>query len=358
MSKKFSHKTIWPEIRESGATILHYVGETCRYLLSAPPSPLDKSHKLKAAFGNGLRPDVWEPFKERFGIETIYEFYAATEAPGGLWNRSSNGFSTGAIGRNGSLASLLFSPGVAVVRPDPESDTAEPLRDPDTGLCQSCDWNEAGELMLKVDAEDISQKFQGYFGNSKATNSKIIRNVRKKGDAYFRSGDLMRWDKEGRWWFVDRIGDTFRWKAENVSTAEVSEAVGKHPAVEEANVYGVQVPRHDGRAGCAAVILNPSAIINTPEDKAPRPRPEVLKALADHVKKELPAFAQPLWLRFTRSLQITGTNKQQKHFLQKDGINLDAVENAGDSLYWLKDGNYEPFTQKDLSNIEGGGVKL
>ncbi|CAO2657540.1 Nn.00g036660.m01.CDS01 [Neocucurbitaria sp. VM-36] len=368
LSKKFSHKTFWPEIRASNATILHYVGETCRYLLSAAPSPTDTQHKVRAAFGNGLRPDVWEPFKARFGIETIFEFYAATEAPSGMWNRSTNNFSSGAIGRNGTIASLLFSPSLCVIRMNPDSDPPEPMRSPATGLCQICAYNEPGELMYKLDANDISQKFQGYFGNAKATNSKIIRNVRVKGDAYFRTGDLMRWDSEGRWWFVDRIGDTFRWKAENVSTAEVSEVVGKHDAVAEANVYGVQVPRHDGRAGCAAIVLKdtPSATIPTTTGaegaatKTPLllPSEQILTSIAEHVKRELPAFAVPIWLRVTREMQTTGTNKQQKHVFQQEGIDPGAVEDAGDVLYWLKEGKYERFTTKDLEVITGGGVKL
>lgn len=359
LSSKFSHKTFWPEVRASKATIIHYVGETCRYLLSAPPSALDKAHSVRAAFGNGLRPDVWEPFKERFGIRTIFEFYAATEAPGGMWNRSDNTFSSGAIGRNGTLATLLFAPNMCIVRTDPDADGAEPLRSKDTGLCQVCDWNEPGELMYKLDPANIDLKFQGYFGNDKATSSKIVRNVKKLGDAYFRSGDLMRWDKEGRWWFVDRIGDTFRWKSENVSTAEVADAVGRHTAIDEAAVYGVQVPGHDGRAGCAAVVLNPSALstsVNAEKDVAVKG--EVLQSLAAHVSKELPAFARPIWLRVTKQLQTTGTNKQQKHLLQKDGINPQAVKEAGDGLYWLREGSYVPFTDKELKKIEGGGLKL
>jgi acyl-CoA synthetase (AMP-forming)/AMP-acid ligase II len=347
IAKKFSHKTFWPEIRSSDATILHYVGETCRYLLSTPPSELDKQHKLRAAFGNGLRPDVWQPFKDRFGIETIYEFYAATEAPGGLFNRSTNSFSAGAIARNGTIGSALIAAKMCIVRMDPDSDSPEPVRDPKTGLCQVCDHNEPGELLGKLDAANISDSFQGYHGNEKATNSKIIRNVQKQGDAYFRSGDLMRRDKEGRFWFVDRIGDTFRWKAENVSTAEVSEAVGRHEAVDEANVYGVQVPGHDGRAGCVAIIF-----------KGGPPSEQTLRSLAEHVKKELPTFAVPIWLRVTKEMQLTGTNKQQKHLLQKDGIDPSAVEEAGDALYWLQGSTYTKFTKKDLERIEGGGVKL
>ena len=359
LSSKFSHKTFWPEIISSKATILHYVGETCRYLLSAPASPLDKAHHIRAAFGNGLRPDVWEPFKERFGIRTIFEFYAATEAPGGMWNRSDNTFSSGAIGRNGTLASLLFSPNLCVVRTDPDADGAQPLRSKDSGLCEVCDWNEAGELLYKLDPANIELKFQGYFGNNKATDSKIVRNVRKLGDAYFRSGDLMRWDREGRWWFVDRIGDTFRWKSENISTAEVADAVGRHEAVNEAAVYGVQVPGHDGRAGCAAVVFNASALSASADaENSIAVKSEVLQSLAAHVTKELPAFARPIWIRVTRQMQTTGTNKQQKHILQKDGIDPLAAEQAGDKLYWLSEGTYVPFSMKELKRIEGGGVKL
>ncbi|KAI4947030.1 hypothetical protein J4E86_008653 [Alternaria arbusti] len=349
LSKKFSHKTFWPEIRSSHATILHYVGETCRYLLSAPLSPLDKQHHLRAAFGNGLRPDVWEPFKQRFGISTIYEFYAATEAPGGLFNCSSNSFSSGAIARNGLLANFLMTRKLTLVRMDPNADPPEPLRDPKTGLCHISDYNEPGELLGKLDADNIKDGFQGYYGNEKATNSKIIRNVKAKGDAYFRSGDLMRWDAEGRFWFVDRIGDTFRWKAENVSTAEVSEAVGKHDSVAEANVYGVSVPGHDGRAGCAAVVF---------EQGVGEVGERLLAELAQHVKRELPAFAVPVWIRVTREMQLTGTNKQQKVELQKEGIDPGVVEEKGDILYWLRDGTYKRFTMDDLKKIEGGSVKL
>jgi acyl-CoA synthetase (AMP-forming)/AMP-acid ligase II len=356
LGKKFSHKTFWPEVRSSNATIIQYVGETCRYLLSAPKSDLDKAHNVHSAFGNGLRPDVWEPFKERFNIGTILEFYAATEAPSGMFNRSTNSFSAGAIGRNGTLAQLLIGSALAVVKIDPESEPPEPLRDPNSGLCRIVGWNEPGELLYKLDPDNISEKFQGYFENTKATNSKILRNVKKKGDAYFRTGDLMRWDKEGRWYFVDRIGDTFRWKAENVSTAEVAEAIGKHESVDEANVYGVLVPRHDGRAGCAAVLFNSNG--NVPEGALPIPSPQTLKSLADHLKSSLPAFAVPLFIRATRQMHTTGTNKQQKHLFQKDGLQVDSVEETGDILFWLKDGTYQRFTLKDLDSIKGGHVKL
>jgi acyl-CoA synthetase (AMP-forming)/AMP-acid ligase II len=354
LSKKFSHKTFWPEAQASNATILQYVGETCRYLLSAPKTKHEENNKIRCAFGNGLRPDVWEPFKERFGIDTIVEFYAATEAPTALWNRSTNTFSAGAIARNGTIASFLMSVNMSLVKLDPNTDNSEPIRDSQTGLCQIAGQDEPGELLVKLDANNISTKFQGYFGNKKATNSKVIRNVKKKGDAFFRTGDLMRRDKEGRWYFMDRLGDTFRWKAENVSTAEVADMMGKHDAIEEAAVYGVQIPRHDGRAGCAVIVLKNGESAGTITEA----HPQTLKSLAEHAKKSLPAFAVPLFIRITPSMHTTGTNKQQKHLFQKDGIDIDAVEQSGDALFWLKDGTYEKFTHTDLDRIQEGQVKL
>jgi acyl-CoA synthetase (AMP-forming)/AMP-acid ligase II len=357
IGKKFSHTTFWPEVRSSQATVIQYVGETCRYLLSAPKTTADKDNNVRCAFGNGMRSDVWEHFKERFNIQTVLEFYAATEAPSAMWNRSSNSFSAGAIGRNGLLTSLLMGSSLSLIKMDPESEPPEPLRDLTTKLCKLAHVDEPGELIFKLDPADIKQKFQGYYGNQDATTSKVIRNVKQKGDAYFRTGDLMRRDKENRWYFVDRIGDTFRWKAENVSTAEVADAMGKHEAVDEAAVYGVQVPRHDGRAGCAAIVL-------TKSDKAPQdvplqiPHPQTLKSLAEHAKKNLPAYAIPLFLRVTNGVHTTGTNKQQKHLFQKDGIDVAKVEGHGDALFWLKDSVYERFTSRDLNSIQGGQVKL
>ncbi|OCL09230.1 acetyl-CoA synthetase-like protein [Glonium stellatum] len=363
LGRRFSNSTFWPEVLASGATAIHYVGETCRYLLAAPPSPRDKQHKVRLAFGNGLRPDVWDTFKERFNIPMICEFYAATEGPSAMWNRSINDFSAGAIGRNGAIATMLMGPSLTIVRMDPDSEPPAPLRDASTGLCQVADWDEPGELLYKLDPENIERKFQGYFGNNSATHSKILRDVKKKGDAWFSTGDVLRWDREGRWWFVDRIGDTFRWKAENVSTAEVSSVVGTHEAVSEANVYGVLVPGHDGRAGCAAVVLDESAFPK--KDRAeeetnalPLPSQSVLRSLAGHCTSNLPRFAVPLFLRLTKQMHTTGTNKHQKHIFQQEGIDVEKIEASGDKMYWLRGGTYEPFGLAQLQEIKGRQVKL
>jgi acyl-CoA synthetase (AMP-forming)/AMP-acid ligase II len=346
---KFSTKTFWKDVRESNATVIQYVGETCRYLLSAPPQidpatgeDLDKKNKVRMALGNGLRPDIWNRFKERFGIETIAEFYAATEGTAGSWNFSRNDFSRGAIGRAGTIFSTLMGSQMCVVELDWETEL--PLRDPKTGFCKKAASGEPGELLFKIDADDMAKKFQGYFNNSKANESKIMRDVLTKGDAWFRTGDVVRLDSEGRTYFNDRIGDTFRWKSENVSTSEVSEALGSHTSVHEANVYGVELPHHDGRAGCVAIVL------------AEEPSERLLSSLAEHAQKNLPRFAVPLFIRVTKGMALTGTNKQQKHALRVQGVDPSKVDQDG--LYWLKNGTYVKFGHNDWQELSGGRVRL
>lgn len=351
LGEKFSTKTFWKEVRQHKVTMIQYVGETLRYLLAAPPEidpktgrNLDKEHRVKLALGNGLRPDVWNKFKDRFGVDYIAEFYGATEGSFATWNLSRNDFTTGAVGRNGWLYSLIMGLHVAIVQVDFSTDL--PFRDPHTGLCRAVKKGEPGEFLFSLPEKDLEKRFQGYYGDREATNKKILRNVFRKGDAWFRTGDVMRWDREGRLYFHDRIGDTFRWKSENVSTAEVSQVLGMHPVVHEANVYGVQLPHHDGRAGCVALILNK------------KPSEEVLHSLADHVKKELPRYAAPIFLRITKegAMQTTGTNKQQKHGLRKEGVDPQSMN--GDELFWLKKGRYEKFTRRDWDELNGGRVKL
>ncbi|EAW06452.1 putative long-chain fatty acid transporter [Aspergillus clavatus NRRL 1] len=361
IGRKFSARNFWKEARENNATIVQYVGETLRYLLAVPPQidpatgeDLDKKHNVRAVFGNGLRPDIWNRVKERFNIPTIAEFYAATEGTSGSWNLSSNDFTAGAIGRNGALTKLILGKTLAVVEVDHESQ--QPWRDPQTGLCRKVPNGEPGELLYAIDPNDPSGKFQGYFKNSSATESKIIRDVLSKGDAFFRTGDMVRWDAEGRWYFSDRLGDTFRWKSENVSTNEVAEVLGTHPDVHEANVYGVALPNHDGRAGCAAVVFTHQTQAANPSELT-EPSQTVLDSLAAHVLKNLPRFAAPLFLRITPAMQATGNNKQQKHILRTEGVDPSLVSTA-DKLYWLQGDTYVPFDQKDWNRLHAGQVKL
>ncbi|KAJ5959933.1 AMP-dependent synthetase/ligase [Penicillium vulpinum] len=362
IGRRFSARNFIKEARENNATIIQYVGETLRYLLGVAPATdpvtgedLDKKHNIRMAFGNGLRPDIWNRFKERFNIPTIAEFYAATEGTSGSWNVSSNDFSAGAIGRNGALGNIILGRGSAIV--DVDHETEEPWRDPRTGLCKNVPRGDPGELLYVIDAADPTANFQGYFGNKKATDGKIIRDVKKKGDAYFRTGDMVRWDKDGRWYFSDRLGDTFRWKSENVSTSEVSEVLGAHPEVHEANVYGVALPNHDGRAGCAAILFNQQIADGNLSDSALEPSREVLDSLAAHILKNLPRFAAPLFLRVTPVTQSTGNNKQQKHVLRAEGVDPARVSKK-DRLYWLQGNTYVPFGQRDWDLLTGGQVRL
>ncbi|KGQ09492.1 Fatty acid transporter protein [Beauveria bassiana D1-5] len=356
LGRKFSTKSFWQDVRKHNATGIQYVGETLRYLLAAPPQrdpvtgeDLDKQHKVTVAVGNGLRPDIWNKFKERFGIPTIAEFYASTEGAGSAWNLSSNDLFAGAVGRMGWLRRFLLRNDMAFLAYDHEADA--PYRDPTTGFCRRVEPGSPGELIHRVDPADLKRLFQGYFNNAKASESKILRNVFARGDAWYRTGDIMSLDAEGRYAFNDRIGDTFRWKSENVSTNEVAHAVGTYPAVREANVYGVELPHHDGRAGCVAVNFTTD----------PPPSAETLRGLAAHVRASLPRYAVPLFLRVVKDIAgaqtTTGTNKQQKAVLRNAGVKPDAL-NDGATLYWLRGETYVPFGQKEWQDLQGGRVKL
>lgn len=348
IGRKFSATRFWDDVRAADASIIQYVGEMCRYLLKAPVQTekdtgenLDKKHRVRTAFGNGLRPDVWAEFKERFGIDAIGEFYAATEAPLGTFNFSRNDFTMGAVGRNGWLYDAVMSFGVALVEVDMDLDA--PWRDPKSGFCKKVAPGQPGEMLFKL-PKDTETKFQGYYNNSKATGSKILRDVFSKGDAWFRTGDLVIWDKDGRVFFADRIGDTFRWKSENVSTAEVGQILGSHPAVHEANVYGVQLPHHDGRAGCAAIVVDGS-----PDDV-------LFRSIGEHVSRSLPSYARPIFLRLMPEMQTTGTHKHQKHNLRTEGVDPSKVDL--NTVYWLQDREYVPFREKDWKMIVEGAAKL
>ncbi|KAM3515388.1 hypothetical protein MY11210_000950 [Beauveria gryllotalpidicola] len=357
LGRKFSTKTFWPEVRASNATVIQYVGETLRYLLAAPPqkdpvtgADLDKAHAVRIAFGNGLRPDVWKRFQDRFGVETIAEFYGATEGTLATWNLSSNDYSVGAIGRAGWLLRTLVGRNTALVEMDWATDA--PARDPETGLCRLAGPGTSGEMLFRLpDApDDVESRFQGYFNDERATRAKILRGVFRPGDAWFRTDDVLQHNDDGLLFFMDRIGDTFRWKSENVSTAEVSQVMGLHPAVREANVYGIELPHHDGRAGCVTVCFDP-----------PVPDDDTLRSLAAHLRATLPPYAVPLFLRVIPELgaDTTGTNKQQKYNLRKLGVNPSKQDRqAGVAIFWLKGDTYVPFRDKDWKKIEAGQLKL
>ncbi|PHH59191.1 hypothetical protein CDD81_3659 [Ophiocordyceps australis] len=326
LGRRFSTKLFWPEVRASGATSIQYVGETLRYLLAAAPQTdpvtgenLDRKHRVKLAFGNGLRPDIWNEFKERFGIETIAEFYGATEAPFALWNVSRNDLTAGAIGRNGWLYNKLQGLQVALVDVDWTTDL--PRRDAHSGFCLRVRPGEPGEMLCRLPADDLERRFQGYYGNPGATSAKILRSVFSKDDAWFRTGD--------------------------------------------ANVYGVELPHHDGRAGCVAICFAPDACSPSSSDPSdpsapPIPLPETLRSLAAHVRANLPRYAQPQFLRVMPQMgdaaQTTGTNKQQKQHLRAAGVRPDS--GVPGSLYWLQGDSYVPFAEDDWRALQAGRVKL
>ncbi|KAF2741172.1 acetyl-CoA synthetase-like protein [Polyplosphaeria fusca] len=306
IGKKFSTSRFWNEVRDSNSTALVYVGETARYLLNNPPSEMDRQHKVKAMFGNGMRPDVWHRFVERFGIKTVAEFFNSTEGVFGLMNICRGPFQATAVGHHGVIQrSLLHNTYVPV---DIDHETNDIVRDPKTGFARRKPYEEGGEILVALPSEEA---FVGYYRNPEATNKKFERNVFKKGDLWYRTGDALRRDSDGRWFFLDRLGDTFRWKSENVSTAEVSEVIGHFPGILEANVYGVEVPGHDGRAGCVAVWIDPAQRASFD-----------WSGLLHHAREKLPKYAVPVFIRVLKTHSTMHNNKQNKVPLRNDGIDL------------------------------------
>jgi fatty-acyl-CoA synthase len=294
---RFSASRFWDDAADGGCTIFQYIGELCRYLTLAPPHPKERAHRLRLACGNGLSGDVWEGFQARFGIPRILEFYAATEGIVSLYNAEGK---PGAIGRIPSFLAHRFP--VALVRSDPE--TGEPARDAD-GLCIACQPDEPGEGIGQLPAAEAmaARHFDGYTDKA-ASARKVLGDVFAKGDLWFRTGDLLRKDAAGYFYFVDRIGDTFRWRGENVSTTQVAAVLRGCPGVADAVVYGVAVPGQEGRAGMAAV---------TTDDRFG------FDALAAHLNAHLPGYAQPLFVRLCESLDFTGTFKLTKGRLVREG---------------------------------------
>jgi len=252
IGKRFSTSKFWDDARDSRATWFTYVGETARYLLAAPPSPRDKDHHVKGMYGNGLRPDVWIKFRERFGVTEVVEFFASSEGVFQTANYCKGDYLAACVGHQGAISRYMTRNSMVPVLVD--QGTGVIVRDPKTGFAIRKPYEIGGEIIVAV---PNTAAFAGYYKNPEATQKKFERNVFKKGDLWYRSGDALKRTADGRWFFMDRLGDTFRWKGENVSTAEVAEVLGKYPGIVEANVYGVSLPSHDGRAGCAAVYLDP-----------------------------------------------------------------------------------------------------
>ena len=335
LRRRFSAREFWSDIRRFNATSFQYIGEFCRYLLNQPTEAKDGEHVLEFCIGNGLRPDIWVNFRDRFRIPRIVEFYGATEGNVSLLNLDNT------VGSVGRIPTRLLMD-ARLVRYDVERDAH--ARDAQGRLIE-CGPDEAGELIGALPKSKASTRgrFEGYT-SSEATERKILRNAFAEGDSFFRTGDLLKRDANGYFYFVDRIGDTFRWKGENVSTQEVAEALAAFPGLDMVNVYGVTVPGADGRAGMAALIVSGK------EEFDPR-------AFYAHAVTALPAYAVPVFVRLQREAEVTGTFKLRKVDLQQEGYDPAKVS---DPLYLRDDGarTYVPLGADLYRRIGAGEVRV
>lgn len=314
-------------------TVIQYIGEVLRYLCNTPQRASDKEHGVRLAVGNGLRSDVWREFLKRFGRIQVREFYASTEGNVGFVNYAGK---IGAVGRVSFLHKKLFP--YAIIQYDTEHD--EPVRN-SRGLCVEVPKGQTGLLVSKI--TEIAP-FVGYAQNEQQTEKKRLRDVLKQGDVYFNSGDLLKIDHDNFIYFQDRVGDTFRWKGENVATTEVSDIISMLDFVEEANVYGVRVPGHEGRIGMAAV-----KVMDRMEFEC--------KKTFDHVCRFLPVYARPRFIRIQSSMDVTATFKQLKLKLVEAGFNPSMTT---DPLYFLceHERTYVSLTPFIYQQILSHSIKL
>jgi fatty-acyl-CoA synthase len=334
IAEKFSASNFWSDIVRHDCTLFQYIGELCRYLLKAAPSEYENRHRLRLVCGNGLRGDIWEDFQSRFAIPRILEFYAATEGNFSLFNVEGQ---PGAIGRVPPLLAHRFPAGLVKLDPD----SGAPLRN-EEGFCIASARGEAGEAIGRIGtADEGGGRFEGYT-DAAETEKKILRDVFAKGDAWFRTGDLMRLDDKGFFHFVDRIGDTFRWKGENVATSEVNDAVRDFTGVIDATTYGVSIPGTDGRAGMSAIVVNEGFDI---------------EGLPAHLARRLPAYARPVFIRISGELDATETFKQKKGELSRDGFDPRLIS---DPLFMLdpKSGAYVALDADVYAGIINGAIRL
>ena len=322
--RKLSISAFWDDVRKHDCTCFVYIGEFLRYLMSHPETDRDRENPIRAIVGNGLRPDIWMEFKRRFAIERIGEFYGASEGNGGFAN----------VFNKDRTVGLATAP-VKIVAYDVAGD--EIIRN-DQDLCIEQPDGEPGLLLIEITGDS---PFEGYT-SEEASNNKILKDVLKTGDAYFNTGDLMKVVDVGfafgrkHYQFIDRVGDTYRWKSENVSTNEVGEIINQHEDIIFTNVYGVEIPGADGRAGMAAIVLREGLDFNTVN----------LEGISRHIASNLPGYARPIFLRLLEDLPTTSTHKLQKNDLRDQAFHLDKmtdhlfVMRPGDSVYSRLDSDY------------------
>ena len=332
---RFSASDFWRDVREERCTLFQYIGELCRYLLNSPHQENETAHSLRIACGNGLRPEVWEPFQTRFKIPRILEYYASTEGNFSLYNCEGR---PGAIGKIPSF--LAHRLPVALLKFDVER--GEPWRN-EEGFCVRCAPDEVGEAVGLIPAtqKELAGRFEGY-ADPQASARKVLRNVFKDGDSWYRTGDLMRRDESGFYYFVDRVGETYRWKGENVSTAEVLTALTASRGVLDGVVYGVTVPGADGRAGTAALLVDENFD---------------LAAFRADTASRLPVYARPVFLRLLKSIEATGTFKPRKQDLVQSGFDPARIS---DPLYFddPRTQAYVPLDAALFAAISAGAVRI
>ncbi|WP_036347234.1 long-chain-acyl-CoA synthetase FadD6 [Mycolicibacterium aromaticivorans] len=324
LGKSFSASRFWDDVIQMEATAFIYIGEVCRYLLNQPPKDTDRAHKIRVIAGNGLRPEIWDEFTRRFNIGRVAEFYAASEG-------------------NTAFINIFNIPKTTGISPMPlayveyDAETGEPARD-ENGRVRKVAPGEPGLLISPVNK---LSPFDGYT-DKEASEKKLVRNAFKEGDVWFNTGDVMNPQGMRHAAFADRLGDTFRWKGENVATTQVEAALGQDKNVEESTVFGVEVPDTGGRAGMAAVKLRDGVDFDG-------------KVLAETVYGNLPGYAVPLFVRIVESLETTSTFKSRKVDLRKQGYGADGEE-IKDPLYVLKgrDEGYVPFYDEYPEEVAAG----
>jgi solute carrier family 27 fatty acid transporter 1/4 len=305
----------------------------CRYILAVPPKPTDTQHHLRMIYGNGLRPQIWSEFVERFKIPKVAEFYGATEGNANIVNVDNT---MGAIGFVSRIIPSVYP--ISIIKVDPQS--GEPIRDV-KGLCIPCKPNEPGVFIGKIIPNNPSRAFLGYV-DAEASKKKVVTDVFQKGDKAFLSGDILVADEFGNLFFKDRTGDTFRWKGENVSTSEVEAVLSNIISYKDVVVYGVEIRGQEGRAGMAA-IFDPDGTLS-------------LSLLAEGTKKALPFYARPIFIRILKKLDMTGTYKLKKNDLQKEGFNANEIS---DDIYYLDNtGAYSLLTPDIYEKINSGTIRV
>lgn len=333
LRSKFSASQFWDDCRKYNVTVIQYIGEVLRYLCNVPKKDNDCDHRVRVAIGNGLRADVWREFIRRFGDIRIFEFYAATEGNVGFVNYIGK---IGAVGRLNYFHKKIMR--YDLIKYDVEKD--EPVRD-ENGFCIKVPRGEVGLLVCKITQ---FAPFSGYAGAKSQTEKKKLRDVFQKGDLYFNSGDLLMINHDNFIYFHDRVGDTFRWKGENVATTEVADILGLIDFIQEVNVYGVAVPGHEGRIGMASVRLADGHEF-------------IGERVYRHVVDYLPNYARPRFVRIQDTIEITGTFKHRKVQLAQEGFNPAEIK---DILYFLddKEKSYVPLTMDIYNAICNNSLKL